>query len=69
MGTNLALAGELMYGSFRRAPPKLKIICYKDTKEKDQMIISHMGCFCRTEVKLEQCNNNIPHQWDINNLS
>ena len=29
---------------------------YKDTEEKDQMIISHIVCFCHTAVKFEQCN-------------
>ena len=50
---------EELCGSFRRAPPKLKNIYYKDKKEKDQMIISHMACFCGTGVKFEQCNINI----------
>ena len=27
---------------------KTKKIYYKDTKEKDQMIFSHMACFCHT---------------------
>ena len=40
--------------SFPRAPPNLKNIYYKDTKGKDQRIISHMACFCRTGVKFEQ---------------
>ena len=26
---------------------------YKDTEEKDQMIISHVVCFCHTGVKFE----------------
>ena len=54
-----ACAAPFVEQFFRRAPPKLKNIYYKDTKEKDQMIISHMACFCRTGVKFEQCNINI----------
>ena len=34
--------------SFRRAPPKLKKIYYKFTKEKDQITSSHMVSFCNT---------------------
>ena len=37
-----------MCDSFRRAPLKLKSIYYNNSKEKYQMIISHMACFCRT---------------------
>ena len=48
-----------MRNNIRRALPKLKNIYCKDTKEEDQMIISHMPWFCRTAVKFEQCNINI----------
>ena len=34
--------------SFRRAPLKLKKLYFKDTKEKDRLILSHMTCFCHT---------------------
>ena len=34
--------------SFRSAPPKLKKIHYKFTKEKDQIIFSHLVSFCNT---------------------
>ena len=36
--------------SFRSAPPKLKKIHYKFTKEKDQITFSHMVSFCNTEL-------------------
>ena len=45
--------------SIGRATPKLKNVYYKDTKEKYQMIVSHMACFCRTGVIFEECNLNI----------
>ena len=50
---------ENLCGFFRTAPPKLKNIYYKDTEKKDQMIVSHMACFCGTGVRIQQCNINI----------
>ena len=39
---------QVLCSSFGRALPKLKRMQYKDTKEKNQMIFSHVLSFCHT---------------------
>ena len=49
MNRKIIIQFEQLRGSFRRAPPpKQKKIYNYVTKEKDQMIFSHMISFCYT---------------------
>ena len=43
--TKNSAAPFVEHSSFRRAPPKLKNMYYKDAKEKDQMIFFTYGLF------------------------